>query len=249
MENEINYLFDELAFYAKIAEDTGIRISPVDNVWESDSIVSSAIKKKLFKAMKPLEEFITDDQWHPGSNKRVLDLVHPSMYPYVDGVTRTTKRRIDLESTFESTEVEWDDLNEPDKTSTSKKEASKGKKQDPNDEPNKTSTSKKKASKGKKINSTENIPDEEQVQPLNCEFFIHKNKSAPDAISKFFSEKFQWLPSDFAVDENGQVEIKSYINNLNPVTHHDLYTVITNIFEKMVPMFNNTLNDLLNIEK
>lgn len=60
------------------------------------------------------------------------------------------------------------------------------------------------------------------------------------------SEKFQWLPSEFRVDETGAVQISSYINNLHPEHHPELYKCIEKIFEKFVPMFNKVLTGLRN---
>ncbi|XWV25477.1 hypothetical protein QJ856_gp0282 [Tupanvirus deep ocean] len=54
---------------------------------------------------------------------------------------------------------------------------------------------------------------------------------------------FQWLPSEFSVKKN-KVSINSYINNLDPVDHLDLYVSIANIFEKFIPKFNQLLKIL-----
>ncbi|EGF82439.1 hypothetical protein BATDEDRAFT_86638 [Batrachochytrium dendrobatidis JAM81] len=55
--------------------------------------------------------------------------------------------------------------------------------------------------------------------------------------SKFISCKFQWLPSEFHVEQDGSVTINSYINNLNPIWHRDMYKCIAKIFKCFVPMF------------
>lgn len=60
------------------------------------------------------------------------------------------------------------------------------------------------------------------------------------------SKKFQWLPSEFRVDESGAVQISSYINNLHPEHHPKLYSCIEKIFEKFVPMFNKVLTGMRN---
>ncbi len=60
------------------------------------------------------------------------------------------------------------------------------------------------------------------------------------------SNKFQWLPSEFRVDEYGAVQISSYINNLHPDHHPGLYASIEKIFEKFVPMFSKVLTGLRN---
>ncbi|OAJ39247.1 hypothetical protein BDEG_23109 [Batrachochytrium dendrobatidis JEL423] len=58
-----------------------------------------------------------------------------------------------------------------------------------------------------------------------------------DGDSKFISRKFQWLPSEFRVEQDGSVTINSYINNLNPIWHRDMYKCIAKIFKCFVPMF------------
>jgi len=66
------------------------------------------------------------------------------------------------------------------------------------------------------------------------------------ANPKFVSKRFQFLPSDFWVDNNGKVTlISSYINNINPVLHKGLYSVIPEILQCALPMFERVLSDLL----
>lgn len=60
------------------------------------------------------------------------------------------------------------------------------------------------------------------------------------------SKKFQWLPSEFRVDDSGSVQISSYINNLHPQHHPALYKCIEKIFEKFVPMFSKVLTGIRN---
>ena len=92
--------------------------------------------------------------YHPGSNNQVIDLIHPSMYCYVKGVTQV-----------------------------------------------------------KKFNVNDEI-------------------------------LFQWLPAEFSINKDNRVMINSYINNLDQIEHLDLYINIANIFEYMVPQFNEVLRRL-----
>ena len=62
------------------------------------------------------------------------------------------------------------------------------------------------------------------------------------------SDKYQWLPTEFNVSNDGQVKIESYINNLHPVEHKELYGIIEQIFERFVPLFNKVLTDLIEYE-
>ncbi|KAJ0400070.1 hypothetical protein ATCC90586_000542 [Pythium insidiosum] len=59
-------------------------------------------------------------------------------------------------------------------------------------------------------------------------------------------DRYQWIPSEFHVDDDGAVEIRSYINNLHPETHSALYTSIAAVFQELVPMFDRVLTSLAN---
>jgi hypothetical protein len=67
------------------------------------------------------------------------------------------------------------------------------------------------------------------------------NNYAQDEPS--ISKKYAWLPSEFAVDE-GKVRIRSYINNLNPRRYWNMYPVIAQVFEHILPMFNMTMESV-----
>ncbi|KAI8620169.1 hypothetical protein BC830DRAFT_1100565 [Chytriomyces sp. MP71] len=55
------------------------------------------------------------------------------------------------------------------------------------------------------------------------------------------SKKYQWLPSEFKMGQDGKVEIASYINNLHRSVHAQLYADISAIFEDILPMFELTM--------
>jgi len=63
---------------------------------------------------------------------------------------------------------------------------------------------------------------------------------------KYVSQRFQWIPSDFSVDGDGKVTLNSpYINNIHPTRHKELYSVIPEILQHALPMFERVLSDLL----
>ena len=67
-----------------------------------------------------------------------------------------------------------------------------------------------------------------------------------DTNLKFVSQRFQWIPSDFSVDGDGKVVLTSpYMNNIHPTRHKDLYSVIPEILQHALPMFERVLSDLL----
>ncbi|QRV77245.1 hypothetical protein RhiJN_05260 [Ceratobasidium sp. AG-Ba] len=58
------------------------------------------------------------------------------------------------------------------------------------------------------------------------------------------SRKFQWLPTDFAVSEDGKsVKSASYINNLHPDHHRDLHEVVEGLIGSFLPLFERVLTD------
>jgi Protein of unknown function (DUF4246) len=65
--------------------------------------------------------------------------------------------------------------------------------------------------------------------------------------SALYSTKFQWLPCDvqMSVESSDSTKVKctigSYINNLHPEHHKDLYGVIEDIIVACVPLWNETL--------
>ncbi|KAJ7586937.1 hypothetical protein C8J56DRAFT_1004582 [Mycena floridula] len=60
----------------------------------------------------------------------------------------------------------------------------------------------------------------------------------------FISKRFQWLPSDFAVDSNGDVRLPSlYINNILP-KHQELVPVIERVMEGAIPLWETVLSAL-----
>ena len=56
------------------------------------------------------------------------------------------------------------------------------------------------------------------------------------------SAKYQWLPTDFVVSEDGdEATPSSYINNIHPIRHQALYPPISSIVARFVPLFEKVL--------
>jgi hypothetical protein len=79
----------ELRYKLKSFQQTGA-ISVYDgDVVKSDTAIPSALKDALSSAVFELEDVPDSHRdWHPGSKERVLDLVHPSLFPVIYGRTR-----------------------------------------------------------------------------------------------------------------------------------------------------------------
>ncbi|MFE7582735.1 DUF4246 domain-containing protein [Streptomyces gardneri] len=70
-------------------------------------------------------------------------------------------------------------------------------------------------------------------------------RNPTDRYAKYeFSEKFQWLPTDVDVSDDGDVVFRSYVNNVHPETHHELTSVLPDLFARMRPLLENVLTDL-----
>lgn len=167
----------ELRKKADIYEKTGL-VPVLDYsacVVKSDKIIGEdqTLVDDLKKAVASLEDVPEDQKdWHPGSDEKVLDLVHPSLYPLVYGRSRVLNdRRINLENALEH------------------------------------------------CGTGEVIPSQKET-------FVERGS--------FLSKRFQWLPCDVNI-AGGKAEIDSYINNLHPTDHADLYPVIERFIEKSLP--------------
>ncbi|MFD3513370.1 DUF4246 domain-containing protein [Streptomyces sp. NPDC058657] len=167
-EAQVAYVLAELAHYAALRDGrTGIEVSAVDGVWQSDLLVDEQLRSRLRAAVRVLEEVPeAEKDWHPGSGRQVLDLVHPSMFCLVREVSGGPERA-------------W-------------------------------------------RNPTE------QYQYAKYEF----------------SEKFQWLPTDVDVDDDGGAVFRSYVNNVHPETHRELVAVLPDLFARMLPLLGHVLTDL-----
>ena len=85
----MDWVFEELRYKAKLFEDIGAVSIYTGHVVKSDSVIPESLKHELQAAVAQLENVPDKHKdWHPGSNGKVLDLVHPSLYPLVYGRTR-----------------------------------------------------------------------------------------------------------------------------------------------------------------
>ncbi|MEV5942288.1 DUF4246 domain-containing protein [Streptomyces sp. NPDC051994] len=165
-EAQVRYVLDELLHYAALRDArTGIEVSAVDGVWQSDTLIDDKLRSRLREAVRVLEQVPEAERdWHPGSDGQVLDLVHPSLFCLVREVS--------------------------------------------------------------------GAPEEAWQNPTN-------------RYSRYeFSEKFQWLPTDVDVSDDGDVTFRSYVNNVHPEIHRELASVLPDLFARLRPLLENVLTDL-----
>jgi hypothetical protein len=170
----VSELQDKAAFYEKHSIMPILDVSAC--VLKSDDAVPLDLKKALKQAVSPLEN-VPDVQkdWHPGSEGRVLDLVHPSLFPLIYNRSRIL----------------------PDTT----------------------------------------VTREDCLYSIGTGNTIHLLEGS-QVDQTFWSAKFQWLPCDVSFPDGENAKIESYINNLHPVDHGDLYDVIEKLITKAVPLWN-----------
>ncbi|KUI66951.1 hypothetical protein VM1G_01933 [Cytospora mali] len=62
-----------------------------------------------------------------------------------------------------------------------------------------------------------------------------------DVPPSFWSNTYQWLPSNVAFQEDGSVGFTSYINNLHPNKYPDIYSTIEKLIETALPAWDHCL--------
>lgn len=91
------YCVAELRDKAKTLEETGI-VAPIDvdaQVVYSDAMVTEDLRQNLIRAVKSLENVPAKDKdWHPRTRDRVLNLVHPSLFPLIYGRSKVLKEGV-----------------------------------------------------------------------------------------------------------------------------------------------------------
>ncbi|KAI0970801.1 hypothetical protein F4678DRAFT_461931 [Xylaria arbuscula] len=173
----------ELRDKAHEYNDTGL-ISILDaeiEVVKSDSAISSSLAGLLKATVKPLEdvpEHLRD--WHPGSDNKVLDLLHPSLFPMVYGTSR--------------------------------------------------------------VLPIGNVPLRGCAKfSGDGETYIVPVEPKWNGIEPALLGSTQWLPSDIAWAPSGGTRTRSYINNLHPDDHMELYTVLEQFVAAAVPLWERCL--------
>jgi hypothetical protein len=62
--------------------------------------------------------------------------------------------------------------------------------------------------------------------------------------TQFTSREYQWIPTPVEVDQDGKATFVSYINNLHPDHHRELYSVLATMFGQTLPLFERVLASL-----
>ncbi len=185
--SQVQYIMDELKWEAE-SSSAELAASPVDGVYQSDCIVSEELRQRLLQQVAVLENTDKPD-YHPGSKEQMVDIVHPSLYPYVAGLSR----EVAVEG------AKWENF----------------------------------------VGGGELVNRELKKQGKGNAGYHYQPYETTSA-------KFQWLPSEVSVSAAGKVSIDSYINNLHPQQHAQLYDTLGLVLEKFIPLWNRVLSNLRN---
>lgn len=188
----------ELRAKAKYFNKTGLipTLDAAASVAKSDTLVDESLHNALRAAFCKLEEDQKDDpDWHPRTNGKVQDLVHPSLYPLVYGRTRVFKDEV----------VGVDDAID------------------------------KWAGSGDVIPQLEPETKPTRRQPRWSEDDHTTSIGGSRVHPSYWSTKYQWLPANVKFQDDGTVKFTSYINNLHPGKHQDIYGTIEKLIEKSLP--------------
>ncbi|MCJ1445848.1 MAG: hypothetical protein MMC23_006353 [Stictis urceolatum] len=196
----MDWVVDELRWKAKDFKETRMLTVYDGDVVKSDDAVPSSFKLALQAAVETLENIPeANKDYHPGSDGKVLDLVHPSLFALVYGHSRILPDAL----------VPLEDC---------KAFIGKGSVLEPR-------------------------PEEETTQQNRQGWWRRTIKA--------YSQKFQWLPCDVelrqdASDDGQSWKITSYINNLDPQKHQDMYVLVEKLIAMAVPLWNKSLDPLKN---
>ncbi|TFK70995.1 hypothetical protein BDN72DRAFT_794538 [Pluteus cervinus] len=88
-ERMVEYCISELQHKAQLLQQYNAISVFHGDVVKSDTIVPDFLRLALIEAVRPLEDVPPKYQdWHPRSDDKVLDLVHPSLFPLLYGCSR-----------------------------------------------------------------------------------------------------------------------------------------------------------------
>jgi hypothetical protein len=99
----MDWIIRELQWRANILERTGF-VEVFGGVVKSNTAIPKELQVALSKAVFPFENVPEDEKdYHPGSDNKVVDLVHPSLFPVIYGRTHVLPdRTIGLDDCLDS---------------------------------------------------------------------------------------------------------------------------------------------------
>ncbi|OQD81853.1 hypothetical protein PENANT_c025G01356 [Penicillium antarcticum] len=91
----MDWVIKELQWKAEVLQNEGLTYVFDIGVIKSDTAISEALKHELVEAVAPFDNVPEEQKdYHPGTNKKVVDLVHQSLFPVVYGHTHILRDKI-----------------------------------------------------------------------------------------------------------------------------------------------------------
>lgn len=220
-ENDRDCLARAVAEVRFEAADAGPNMwpAPISLVWQGDGLVPDGLLARLVDAFAALEDGPKD--WHPGSTKQVLDLVHPSLYCFVaDRSVVLPKASVGVGSAA-AMRVGHD----PELAAQQQQAPAAAAAAPPPPRPVARSVLKGVETAMKRL-----------IDQNRRQMYRSRNRST----------RYAWLPAELDVSADGAaVEWRSYINNLHPQRHAALYADLAEAFRvSALPLFERVLSSL-----
>ncbi|KAJ1812964.1 hypothetical protein LPJ60_006444, partial [Coemansia sp. RSA 2675] len=214
---EIEYVIDELQYYAQLIENGAIGEEPgaIDYLWIANSASDCELAEEFKRNAAVLESDFAQAESGKGEAAQLTGLqalVDPFMYPL------TVKESCILD-----------------------KPVSK-----PEDSLNRELPRTKPGSANGWYKAIKDFNDS-QVDDRSLFYTRDVSQLVKRKLLNTDDGSFKcWLPTGFFVKRDGSVAISSYINNLHPVRHAALYESISKVFAKIVPLLDQVTTDMIN---
>lgn len=62
--------------------------------------------------------------------------------------------------------------------------------------------------------------------------------------TRLWSDKYQWLPANVAILEDGSAKFTSYVNNLHPIKHQGIYDTLQRAIDVAIPVWDQCLREV-----
>jgi hypothetical protein len=85
------------------------------------------------------------------------------------------------------------------------------------------------------------VPETESAQPVSFRFPDYQ-KGESYIERDYWSQTYQWLPANLAFQDDGTVRFTSYINNLHPKKHPEIYRLVEKLIDTAIPAWERVLS-------
>jgi len=234
-DGEKNEYSNEDKFYNDLGQDEQWNSDcPREKTLFVDNLVPEILKKSLKQGLDAIASGPNKD-FHPGTEGQVQDLIHPSLFPLVHGVSfvRPMKGSDNVpikgpeNVPIKGPEHDPNIFVPPPKIPKKKKREDEDEDRPVDDEDN-----------GDEVDEDDDMLNSDEERP----WFQDRHDKIKANLKLAESTPYQWLPAEFKIADGRLVSIDSYINNLDQQKYPLLYEDIASIFKLILPLFGQ-LND------